>query len=141
MTVDDVEVVAIGQRPPGGEHVVVHALDPGHELLEVAGRRRLGHAMHAHAGADLLGQVGWVGADSACEDVDGDVLLDEPLGKLAHVSRQAALDDRRVLPGQDEDAPRHEGVRSLPAARQRGCRPDDASVSLLGPEAGQDRAS
>ena len=29
---------------------------------------------------------------------------DERLGELAHVARQAALDDRRVLPGEDQDA-------------------------------------
>ena len=55
VAVDDVEVVALGEQATGGEHVLVHALDPGDELVEVAGHGGLGHAMHAHARPDLLG--------------------------------------------------------------------------------------
>ena len=38
------------------------------------------------------------------QDVDLDPELDQRLGELAHVSRQATLDQRRVLPGEDQDA-------------------------------------
>ena len=46
-------------------------------------------------------------AAAAREDVDLGALGDELLGELAHVARQPALDDRRVLPGEDQDARRH----------------------------------
>ena len=88
------------ERAPGGQHVVVHRLDPGDELVEVPRRARLGHAVHAHAGAHLLGRVA---VAPAGEHVDGDVLAPEFLGELADVAGQPALDDRGVLPGEDED--------------------------------------
>ena len=57
VAVHDVVVVALGEQATGREHVLVHALDPGHELVEVAGHGGLGHAMHANARPDLLGQI------------------------------------------------------------------------------------
>ena len=47
---------------------------------------------------------------SAGQDVHAHALAHQRLGELAHVAREAALDHRRVLPGQDEHAgahPRH----------------------------------
>ena len=40
---------------------------------------------------------------AAGEHVDLDAELDEPLGELAHVTGEPALDQRRVLPGEDQD--------------------------------------
>ncbi len=107
---DDVEAV-MGRQPRRGlDHVLVHGADPRQERVEVAARRLgLGHAVHAHAGPDLLRRVA---LPAAGEDVDDHALRHELLGQLAHVARQAALDDRRVLPGQDEDAPGHGRARA-----------------------------
>ena len=105
MPVHDVEVVAVPELDAGGEHVGVHVLDPGHELLQVARAARLAHAVHQDA-VDLL--VGGHGLVAAGEHVDLDALGGhELLGELADVARQAALDDGRVLPGEDEDAETH----------------------------------
>ncbi len=41
---------------------------------------------------------------AAGQHVDLDLALDQRLGELAHVAGQPALDQRRVLPGEDEDA-------------------------------------
>ena len=49
---------------------------------------------------------------AARDHVDLDAERHELLGQLAHVAREAALHDRRVLPGQDQDAHRARGYRS-----------------------------
>ena len=136
VTVHDVEVVARGERAAGREHVVVHRLDEGHELVEVARRARAGNAVHAHAGAPS-----GVALAPAREDVDGHPEADERLGELAHVAGEAALDERGVLPREDEDAP----------AALAGPDPTDAATArlqakwrfcpALRAEAGQDRAA
>ena len=36
VAVDEIEVEAVAELDPGGEHVGVHPLDPGDELAEVA---------------------------------------------------------------------------------------------------------
>ena len=41
---------------------------------------------------------------AAGQHVDLDVALDQRLGELADVAREAALDQRRVLPGEDQYA-------------------------------------
>ena len=51
---------------------------------------------------DDLGARGLLAA--AGQDVDLDAELDEALGELADVAGQAALDQRRVLPGEDQDS-------------------------------------
>ena len=57
---------------------------------------------------------------AAREHVHLDVLLHELLGQLAHVPREPALDDRRVLPGEDEDAGGgHRGAGSAAKATGR----------------------
>ena len=101
VAVDEVEVVAVAELHPGGEHVRVHVLDPGDELAELARPARLADAVDEHAVHVLLGRGLLEGSR---QDMNLDVLLDELLGELAHVARQAALDERRVFPGQDEDA-------------------------------------
>ena len=45
VAVDDVEVVAVAELDARGEHVGVHVLDPGDELVEVARAGRLGDAV------------------------------------------------------------------------------------------------
>ena len=58
------------------------------------------------------------------EHVDLEALRDELLGQLAHVARQPALHDRRVLPGEDQDARRHDRRRTIslrPPCRCRSC--------------------
>ena len=98
--VDHVEVVAVPDLHAGGEHVGVHVLDPGHELGQVARALGLADAVDHHALDLLLGGSSW----PAGEHVHLDVLGRQVLGQLAHVARQAALDERWVLPGQDQDA-------------------------------------
>ena len=65
-----------------------------------AGRRGSQHPVQVHALDDLLGRRLLA---AAREDVHVDALADEVLRHLAHVPREPALDQRRVLPGQDQD--------------------------------------
>ena len=58
---------------------------------------------------------------AAGEDVDLGALRDELLGQLAHVARQPALHDRRVLPGEDQDARRHGRRRGAYRCRFHAC--------------------
>ena len=60
----------------------------------------LADAVDGHAMAVLDGVQA---PAAACEDVDLVAVAHQLLGQLAHVARQAALDDRRVLPGQRQD--------------------------------------
>ena len=106
MAVDEVEVEAVAQLDPGGQHVRVHVLHPGDELGEVGGSGRRRHAMHEHAAALLLLRRR---ALTAGEHVDVDALDHELLGELAHVPGKPALDDRRVLPGERQRPGAHTG--------------------------------
>ena len=99
--VDHVEVVAVPHLHSCGEHVRVHVLDPGHELAQVARALRLANAVHEHAAHLLLGGILLAAAG---KHVDVDSLGGQVLGQLAHVAGEPALDQRRVLPGQDQDA-------------------------------------
>ena len=51
VAVDEVEVVAVAELDPGGEHVGVHPLDPGDELVELRGAGRLADAVDVDAAA------------------------------------------------------------------------------------------
>jgi hypothetical protein len=82
-------------------HVGVHRLDPAHEGGRIARELRLAHAVNAHP---VLVGLGRQAAAPAGQHVHFDAVVDEALGELADVSAQAALDHRRVLPGDDEDA-------------------------------------
>jgi hypothetical protein len=105
VAVDEVEGEAVAEVDPRGEHVRVHVLDPRHELVQVARPARLAHPVDDHALHLLLGRHRLV---AAREHVHVDVLGgDELLGELAHVARQPALDDGRVLPAQDQDPETH----------------------------------
>ena len=103
--VDQIEREAVAQL--GGErvHVGVHGVDPAHERARVL--RELGfppthpHPMHYHP---VLIGLGRQPAASAGEDVDLDPVADKVLGELADVAAEAALDHRRVLPGDEQDA-------------------------------------
>ena len=118
VAVDDVEVVAVADLHAGGEHVGVHVLDPGDELAQVARPLGLAHAVDDDAAGLLLGRVLLAPAG---EHVHLDVLGDQVLGQLADVAGESALDQRRVLPGQDQRA--HQGAvseaRSRSGARLR----------------------
>ena len=65
-----------------------------------------GDAVDVDAAAQLLLGRGAV-APPAREHVDLDAVGDERLGELVDVAREAARDDRRVLPREDEDARGH----------------------------------
>ncbi len=122
--VHEVERLLLGELQPGGEHVGVHAVDPGDEAVEVARPARLAHAVHDDPRA-LLAQRRVRAA--AREHLDLHALADELLGELAHMAGEATLDHGRVLPGEDERAGRHGGRlyrrctlgRDCPAGRSR----------------------
>jgi hypothetical protein len=101
VSVHDVEGVPVPDLDAGRQHVRVHVLDPGHELAQVAGALGLPHAVD-HDALELL--LGRRLLEAAGQDVHVHVLRRKVLGKLAHVARQPPLDQRRVLPGEDEDA-------------------------------------
>jgi hypothetical protein len=99
---DEVERELVAERGAGRAHVVVHGVDPRHEGVEVVlGELRLTHAVDGHAVA-VLDRLEAPAA--AGEHVHLDAAADQPLGQLANMAGQPALDDRRVLPGQDQDA-------------------------------------
>ena len=120
VAVHHVEVVAVAHLHAGGQHVGVHPLDPGHELAQLARPLGLAHAVDHHAVHLLLGRRL---LPPAGEHVNVHVLRHQVLGELAHVAGQAALDQGRVLPGEDQGAhPAYElirGARSRSGARLR----------------------
>jgi hypothetical protein len=117
----EVEVEVVAELDSGGEHVGVHVFDPGDELAQVPRAARLANAVHGDAAADLLGRHRLV---AARQDVDLGPERDERLGQLAHMTRKTALDDRRVLPREDQDAAHGS---SNGAARTNGARPRSAA--------------
>ena len=96
--------VDVGQRRGRVDHAVVQRVDPLQERVEVARRRGGGDAVDQDACAQLGREV--AGA-AARDDVDGVALRREALGELPDMPREPALDDRRVLPGEDEHATAH----------------------------------
>ena len=117
VAVDQVEIKAVAQLDARGQHVGVHVLDPGHELAQVAGAAGLADAVDHDPLQVLLGGHRLV---AARQDVDLHVLGDQLLGELADVPGQAALHDRRVLPGQDQRA--HPQPSGSPATCSDGAR-------------------
>ena len=107
VAVHDVEVVAVPHLDSRGEHVGVHVLDPGDELAEVARPLRLADPVDEDAALLLLRRILLAAAG---EHVHVDALSRKVLRELAHVPGEAALDQRRVLPGQDQGA--HSDLRS-----------------------------
>ncbi len=94
--VDEVEVEVAGQADPGRQQVVVQPLHPGHEPPDVAGAGRLGYPVDEDA-VDHGGPRRPPG-----QDVDLDSPGGEPRGEPPDVAAEAALDDRRVLPAEDQ---------------------------------------
>jgi hypothetical protein len=95
------EVEAAAELHARRQHVLVHVIDPGDERVEVVLREvRLAHAVHDHAMTILHGRQP---AAAARDDVDVVAVARELLGQLADVAREAAFDDRRVLPGEGQD--------------------------------------
>jgi hypothetical protein len=74
-------------------------------------RERGGRARHKPVVAvhDIEGPVG---EQRATGVDDGGAVADQRLRELAHVAREAALDDRRVLPREDQDTRRHAAAQS-----------------------------
>src|SRR4030088_407726 len=97
---EKLESAVLRQHLVRGENVVVHPLDPRHEAVEVAWPARLADAMNPHASrfaeARILGLRR--SPHAAREHVHPKALAHERLGQLAHVPREAALDNRRILP-------------------------------------------
>jgi hypothetical protein len=98
--VDEVEVEAIAKLNTGGQHVRVHPLHPGHELVQLGRAGRLPDPVHPDPGHRLLVRRL---LPTPGEHVDLGVPLDERLRQLPHVASQPALDQRRVLPGENQD--------------------------------------
>ena len=99
--VHDVEREAVPELHAGGEHVGVHVLDPGDELRQLARAVRLAHPVDDDPADLLLGRRLLM---PAREHVHVDPARHEVLRELPHVTRQSALDQRRVLPAEDQDA-------------------------------------
>ena len=57
VAVDEVEVEAVAELDAGGEHVRVHPLDPGDELVELGGPGRLADPVDVDAADQLLGRA------------------------------------------------------------------------------------
>jgi hypothetical protein len=101
------EVEAATELEAGRPHVAVHPPDPGDEGVYVLAREvRLRHAVDD----DPVPVLGPARRVSAREDVHLDPVAHQPLGQLAHVPRQPALDHRRVLPADHQDAGRAHGA-------------------------------
>ena len=133
--VDEVELELVDQLRAGRAHVLVHVVDPGDERVEVVlGEVRLAHAVDDHAVAVLLGRE--VPA-AARQHVHLVALRDELLGQLAHVARQAALDDRRVLPGEDQDAHRARAYLAVRSSRATPCSPPALATGAAPPTSGR----
>ena len=118
--VDEVEGERVAERGARRAHVVVHRVDPADEGVEVVlGELGLAHAVHRHAVAVLDRSQA---PAAAGQHVHLDAGPDQPLGELADVASEPALDDRRVLPRQDQDAGRH-GPEEPTSARVQPCAP------------------
>ena len=133
VAVDDVEVVAVPHLDARGEHVRVHVLDPGHELAQVARALGLAHAVHEHPAHLLLGGILLAPAG---KHVHVHALGGEVLRQLAHVARKPALDQRRVLPRQDQDA---HGSTEWSMGRGRGVAPGRAATARERPRSLSER--
>jgi hypothetical protein len=114
VTVDEIEAVAIAELHPRGEHVGVHPLDPCDELVQLGGAGRLPDPVDVDPGHHLLGRRLLAAAG---EHVDLGVAVDQALGELADVPGEPALDQRRVLPGEDQYA--HDGLSPLRLQERR----------------------
>ena len=107
--VDQIELEPFAQTHAELVHVRVHPVHPAHECVYVPGKLGLADAVKDHPVADLFG--GEV-APAAREDVHLDLFAHEVLGKLAHMPRKATLDDRGILPRDQQHAHSDRGTLS-----------------------------
>jgi hypothetical protein len=98
VAVDRVDGAERGAR---SREVVVQRADPTQERVEVARRGGRGDAMDLDAGPHLAGRVGRA---PARQHVDVLAVRGERPGELSDVAGEPALDDGRVLPGEQKDA-------------------------------------
>ena len=99
--VHEVELEPVAKHRRQRMHVAVHRLDPAYERARVLGERGLPDPVDDHA---VLVGLGRQAAAAAREHVHLDAVADQLLGQLADVAAEAALDHRRVLPGDQQDA-------------------------------------
>ena len=144
--VDDVEPAA--ELEARRAHVVVHVVDPADEGGDVVAReRRLAHAVDEHAVAVLRVLAPARERPTARQDMHLDAVAHELLGELAHVAREPALDDRWVLPAQDQHARAHgaaghyrcpaaPGLSASSPSRPAGPRAPPSAGRARGPTAG-----
>ena len=109
MRVDQVDAELVGELIAARAHAGVHQFHPGDERLHVSRKRRRLEAVDDHA-VPFLARCQARAAPR--QDVHLGAVPHEPLRQLAHVARKTALDDRRILPGQYEDA--HRARQTLP---------------------------
>ena len=100
MSVNDLELETVAELHPGGQHVGVHSLHPGDELIQLRRPRGLAYAVDVDAVDEILG---WGLLPTAREDVDLHAALHQALSLLADDTRQTSLDQGRVLPRKDQD--------------------------------------
>ena len=110
------EIVLLAELVGELAHVGVHRLHPAHERARVLRELRLADAVHEDAVALLLERQP---ASAAREHVDLGAAGDEVLGELADMPGEAAFDDRRVFPGDQQDAHTAPGTLSVAAWRPR----------------------
>ena len=103
--VDEIEADPVGDLLAQLPHVLVHRVHPAHERLDVLGERRLREPVDDHP-VTVLDRGQRTAATG--EHMDLDTLGDEVLRQLADMACKATLDDRRVLPGDDQHA--HDGA-------------------------------
>ncbi len=106
--VDEVEPRLGAQLVAAPAQIAVHAGDPAEERIEILGERRLAHPVNQDAAEHLLGgrrvcargikPVTGARAGTAREDVQLDAAGRELLGELVDVPAEPTLDQRRVLP-------------------------------------------
>ena len=101
VAMDDVKVVAVTKLDAGRQHVGVHVLNPSDKFAKITGAARFRYAVNDYAGDLFLSQKLTV---AAREHVNVNALHYELLSELAHMARQAALDDGRVLPGKNQNS-------------------------------------
>ena len=105
VAVHDVELEPVSELDAGRQHVDVHVLDPRYELAELGWPAGFTDPMKRYP-RDRLFRGRLLAA--ARQDVDVDSERSEVLRQLPHVARQATLDQRRVLPREDQDP--HQGA-------------------------------
>jgi hypothetical protein len=121
VAVDQVVGMRFRERLADRKHVVVHALNPRHESIEVTRPARLAHSVHRHPAerSHPRARLGIL-SDPTRQHIHSHPLAYQRLSELAHVAREPALDHRRVLPGEEQHAIAHaETLSSLTPIGER----------------------